>query len=120
MAITNHERVGKALELLKAGLGPVVEREFKNAYRDRAAAEVGRFMCDDRLNAKRPVAEWRAQPFWRNLEYATSRCSLATWWPAGSSGPGVAVLMGWAGGKSAKALSGLSSRNIIGEIRRSI
>jgi hypothetical protein len=32
MAITNHERVGKALELLKAGLGPFVERELLNAY----------------------------------------------------------------------------------------
>ncbi len=29
MAITNHERVGKALELLKTGLRPFVEREFK-------------------------------------------------------------------------------------------
>jgi len=29
MAITNHERVGKAMELLKAGLAPFVEREFK-------------------------------------------------------------------------------------------
>ncbi len=58
MAITNHERVGKAMELLKSGLGPFVEREFKNAYRDRIGAEVGRFMGEDRLNAKRPVAEW--------------------------------------------------------------
>src|SRR2546426_5718182 len=58
MAITNHERVGKALELLKSGLGPFVEREFRNTYRDRAAAEVSRFMSEDRLNAKRPVAEW--------------------------------------------------------------
>ena len=32
MAITNHERVGKALELLKTGLGPFVEREFKAKY----------------------------------------------------------------------------------------
>ena len=36
MAITNHERVGKALELLKAGLAPFVEREFKNLYAERA------------------------------------------------------------------------------------
>jgi predicted AAA+ superfamily ATPase len=56
--MTNHERVGKALELLKSGLGPFVEREFKNAYQDRAAAEAGRFMGEDRLNAKRPVADW--------------------------------------------------------------
>ena len=30
MAITNQERVGKALELLKAGLGPFVERELQD------------------------------------------------------------------------------------------
>src|SRR5712692_8192070 len=60
MAITNHERVGKALELLKSGLGPFVEREFTSAYKDRAAAETSRFMGEDRLNAKRPVAEWDA------------------------------------------------------------
>lgn len=36
MAITNHERVGKALELLKGGLGPFVERELAKAYKDNA------------------------------------------------------------------------------------
>jgi hypothetical protein len=30
MAITNHERVGKGLDLLKGGLGPFVDREFKS------------------------------------------------------------------------------------------
>jgi hypothetical protein len=29
MAITNHERVGKALDLLRAGLGPYVDREVQ-------------------------------------------------------------------------------------------
>ena len=51
MSITNHERVGKAMEHLKGGLGPFVEREFKSAYKERAAAEIGRFMGEDRLNA---------------------------------------------------------------------
>ncbi len=60
MAITNHERVGKAVDLLKAGLAPFVEREFTNTYKDRASAEARRFMGEDRLNAKRPVAEWDA------------------------------------------------------------
>ena len=32
MAITNHERVGKALELLKAGLYPFLERELAAQY----------------------------------------------------------------------------------------
>jgi predicted AAA+ superfamily ATPase len=60
MAITNHERVGKALELLKSGLGPFVEREFTSTYKDRAGAEASRFMGEDRLNAKRPITEWDA------------------------------------------------------------
>ena len=34
MAITNHQRVGKAMDLLKAGLAPFVERELKPQYRD--------------------------------------------------------------------------------------
>jgi hypothetical protein len=33
MAITNSERVGKALELLKDGLRPYVERELKATYK---------------------------------------------------------------------------------------
>ena len=60
MAITNHERVGKAMELLKSGLGPFAERELQNVYKDRAAAQAVRFIADDRLNAKLPVAQWDA------------------------------------------------------------
>ena len=36
MAITNHERVGKALDLLKTGLAPFVEREFRSLLQGRA------------------------------------------------------------------------------------
>ena len=32
MAITNHERVGKAMELLREGLAPFIERELKTEY----------------------------------------------------------------------------------------
>ena len=35
MAITNHERVGKALELLKAGLGPSSSARSKTHHEDR-------------------------------------------------------------------------------------
>src|SRR6266571_1221343 len=58
MAITNHDRVGKALELLKAGLGPFVEREFLNAFKDRARAQAAVFLGEDRIQAKNPVADW--------------------------------------------------------------
>src|SRR5262249_54562690 len=58
MAINNHERVGKAMELLKQGLGPFVDREFKNQYGDRAAIEALRFVGDDRNLIGRSVTEW--------------------------------------------------------------
>ena len=60
MAISNHERVGKAMDLLKAGLAPFVEREFKNLYAGRALAEARRMQGDDRLLAHKKLAEWDA------------------------------------------------------------
>ena len=35
MAITNNERVGRALDHLKTGLRPYVEREMKAVYKER-------------------------------------------------------------------------------------
>src|SRR5713101_2160744 len=60
MAITNQERIGKAMELLRQGLAPFVEREFKNLYAGQALAEARRLQGDDRLLAKKPLAEWDA------------------------------------------------------------
>src|SRR2546422_1100235 len=61
MAMTNHERVGKALDLLKSGLGPFIERELTSAYKDRAPAEARRLLpADDRLNSSRPIGQWDA------------------------------------------------------------
>src|SRR6185312_11868949 len=45
------------MELLKGGLGPFVEREFRNLFKDRTESEVSRYLGDDRLNAKKPIAE---------------------------------------------------------------
>jgi len=61
MAISNHERIGKAMELLRAGLAPFVERELQSTYQDRALAEARRLLPpDDRLSGNRPPAEWDA------------------------------------------------------------
>ena len=59
MATTNHERVGKALELLKIGLGPFVEREVQGAIKAHRVDNqtVLRFVDDPRLGS-RPVTEW--------------------------------------------------------------
>ena len=58
MAMTNHERVGKALELMKAGLAPYAEREFKAVYRDKADAEAVNYLGQDRANAKKAIDKW--------------------------------------------------------------
>lgn len=58
MAITNYERVGKAMDLLKTGLAPFVEREFRSLYKDKAAERAGKFVVDDRLTTGKPLAEW--------------------------------------------------------------
>src|SRR5580658_1328372 len=60
MAITNHERVGKAMDLLKQGLGPFVEREFTSTYKDKSGQEAIRYLGEDRLLAKKAIVEWDA------------------------------------------------------------
>ena len=59
MAITNHERVGKALDLLKAGLGPFVEREIKGAMESRKldAHQLSSY-GEDRALGNKPIPEW--------------------------------------------------------------
>jgi predicted AAA+ superfamily ATPase len=49
MAISNHERVGKALELLKKGLRPFVEREMKSKHGKFWEAEIEEILSDTRL-----------------------------------------------------------------------
>lgn len=58
MAITNQERVGKAMELLRSGLAPFVEREFKSQHQAKADEAARRYFGDDRTIGKKPVAEW--------------------------------------------------------------
>ena len=58
MAVTNHERVGKALDLLKAGLAPFVEREVRGALESRKL-DVHRLRDygEDRVLRSKPVPE---------------------------------------------------------------
>ncbi|MCL6557122.1 MAG: DUF499 domain-containing protein [Burkholderiales bacterium] len=57
--MTNHERVGKALELLKSGLGPFVGREVKSAIAANSLTpERVRSFIEDPLLANKPVEEW--------------------------------------------------------------
>ena len=58
MAVTNQERVGKAMDLLRAGLAPFVERELDNLHQAQAADVARRYLGDDRTVGKKHVAEW--------------------------------------------------------------
>src|SRR3954470_11903354 len=58
MAITNQEPVGKAMDLLRSGLAPFVEREFKSEHQAQAVEAARRYFGDDRAVGKKPIAEW--------------------------------------------------------------
>lgn len=59
MAITNQERVGKAMDLLRTGLAPFVEREVQAAVERRSVRmDTMRRFVDDPNLAKKPIAEW--------------------------------------------------------------
>ena len=53
MAITNQERVAKALDLLKQGLRPFVERELQARFGDKWAYEAQELLRDTRLGGGR-------------------------------------------------------------------
>jgi predicted AAA+ superfamily ATPase len=61
MAITNQERVGKAMELLRTGLAPFVEREIHSAVKSGSVRmdAIRRFAEDPKLSEK-PIAQWDA------------------------------------------------------------
>src|SRR6266851_3576800 len=58
MSITNHERVGKALDLLKAGLWPFIDREFKNTYKAQAEHHARLILGEDRMISGKPMTSW--------------------------------------------------------------
>jgi hypothetical protein len=59
MAITNQDRIGKAMDLLRQGLAPFVEREIQAAAKTGAVRmeAVRRFAEDPKLGNK-PIAQW--------------------------------------------------------------
>jgi hypothetical protein len=58
MAITNQERVGKAMDLLRAGLAPFVEREITAAMKNGANVPALRVLADDPLIKNKPINGW--------------------------------------------------------------
>jgi predicted AAA+ superfamily ATPase len=65
MALSNRDRVTAALDCVKVGLAPFVERELVSTFKDKALAEARRFLGDDRTSGNKPIAEWDAAPLLR-------------------------------------------------------
>ncbi|MBD3291539.1 MAG: DUF499 domain-containing protein, partial [Armatimonadia bacterium] len=82
MALSNHERVGKALELLKLGLGPFIEREFKHAFQTKAQPQAELYMRGDRLLAGKPIKNWDASALLRLMWSAWNDVFRQTLGPA--------------------------------------
>lgn len=60
MALTNQERVGKALDLLKLGLAPFVEREVRNATQKGKTIPALRAFAEDPLFRDKAIDKWDA------------------------------------------------------------
>jgi predicted AAA+ superfamily ATPase len=59
MALTNQERVGKAMELLRAGLAPYAEREVHAAVKaGTLRMDAIRRFADDPILGQKPIAQW--------------------------------------------------------------
>lgn len=82
MAVTNHDRVGKALGLLKAGLAPFVEREFAHIYKEDADVQAARYIREDRHTADGQVANWDAAKLLRLMWESWNEVFRSTLGPA--------------------------------------
>lgn len=59
MAMTNQERVGKAMDLLRAGLAPFVEREVQSAVKAGSVRmDAVRRFAEDPMLSNKPIAQW--------------------------------------------------------------
>ncbi|WP_244532329.1 Swt1 family HEPN domain-containing protein [Methylocapsa palsarum] len=60
MAITNQERIAKALDLLKEGLAPFAEREIRNALEKGRQVPAIRALAEDPLFKEKAISKWDA------------------------------------------------------------
>ena len=64
MAVTNQERVGKAMELLRAGLAPFVDREIQSSVKGGSVRmDAVRRFSDDPILGKKPITQWDVAAF---------------------------------------------------------
>ncbi|MEY4908445.1 MAG: hypothetical protein RL260_2163 [Pseudomonadota bacterium] len=63
MAITNHERVGKALDLFRAGLAPYVDREVQRTIKEGTLSiPTLKTFLEDPMLVNKPITDYDASP----------------------------------------------------------
>ena len=72
MAITNRERVGKAMDLLRDGLGPFAQREFSNEFgpKDALAGAQSYFHHGSLLSTGGALTDWDSAALLRLMTFA--------------------------------------------------
>jgi predicted AAA+ superfamily ATPase len=60
MPLTNQDRVGKGIELLRTGLAPFVERELTAIHKHKVMDAAMRYVNDDRQLARKLIPDWDA------------------------------------------------------------
>ena len=84
MATTNHERVNKAMELLRAGLAPFVKREvMAKAKANVVRMDTIRRFAEDPKLADKPLDDWDAAALLKLMcGRRGATCSAIRCWPA--------------------------------------
>lgn len=82
MAITNQDRIAKALELLRAGLGPYVDREVKSALKGGVKIAAAQTIAGDPVARGKAMAEWDASLLLRLMWEAWNEVFRDTLGPA--------------------------------------
>lgn len=82
MAITNQDRIAKALELLRAGLGPYVDREVKSALKRGVKIAVAQTIAGDPVARGKAMADWDASLLLRLMWEAWNEVFRDTLGPA--------------------------------------
>ena len=88
MATTNHERVNKAMELLRAGLAPFIQREVTaKAKANKVRMDAIRRFAEDPKLADKPLDDWDAAALLK-LMWETWNDVFRDTLPAGPAGAG--------------------------------
>ena len=80
MAITDHERVGKAMDVLRVSLGPFIEREVQAAAKaGTVRMDAVRRLAEDLMVGNKSIVQWDVAGLLKLMWEPGMTCSGARW-----------------------------------------